>query len=297
MDDLTLLPADAVTLVTLTEAFNRAFEEYYISLVQTPQSLAALIESTDVSLAHSVAAVDSAGMPAGIGLLARREERGWIAGMGVAPEWRGHGQGARVLERVVARAREAGLTRVQLEVLDENAAARRLYARLGFTVLRPLRVYTGPLIRLASAPTRPSELAIGGLDPVDALAELAATRAVVPAWQRDLPSLLRMSGLRALALWPRDQPEAILAGVVYSPANFGVALLDAGSSANLAEARAEQVGYLLRAVVARHPRVLLRAINVPPGDPLGDALDALGCAVVSSQWEMALDLGRLDLGR
>lgn len=291
MDELALLPADAVDFATLTVAFNRAFEEYFLSLTQTPATLAALIESTDVCLPDSIVAVDRAGLPAGIGLLARREDRGWIAGMGVAPEWRGRGQGERLLSHVIARAREIGMTGIQLEVLDENMPARRLYSRLGFSQRRPLRIYTGVLTRLVAEVAELAGVAVSKLNPVDVLAELAATRAVAPAWQRELPSLLHMPELRALALTPRNAPETILAGVVYAPANFGIALLDAGASAETPDARATQVGHLVRAVVARRPRALLRAINVPPNDPLGDALDGLGCAVVSSQWEMALAFG------
>jgi RimJ/RimL family protein N-acetyltransferase len=53
-------------------------------------------------------------------------------GMGIAAGFRGRGIGRRLLEATVHRAREAGLTRVELEVFSSNVSAIRLYERSGF---------------------------------------------------------------------------------------------------------------------------------------------------------------------
>ena len=50
----------------------------------------------------------------------------------VAPQARGRGVGRALLERVLADAAEAGAVAVSLEVRHDNAAARHLYASLGF---------------------------------------------------------------------------------------------------------------------------------------------------------------------
>ncbi len=51
------------------------------------------------------------------------------------PEARGRGQGARLLERILAGATEAGFTTCYLETLEHMHAARKLYLRFGFEAL------------------------------------------------------------------------------------------------------------------------------------------------------------------
>ena len=53
-------------------------------------------------------------------------------GMGIAPAFRGRGIGRRLLEATVDGAREAGLSRIELEVFSSNANAIRLYEGYGF---------------------------------------------------------------------------------------------------------------------------------------------------------------------
>ena len=53
-------------------------------------------------------------------------------GMGLLPDHRGRGLGRRLLEETLRTARDAGITRVELEVFASNTAAIKLYQRLGF---------------------------------------------------------------------------------------------------------------------------------------------------------------------
>ena len=53
--------------------------------------------------------------------------------LAVLPEHRGGGIARRLLEAVERKARALGCCKVTLEVLENNAAARRLYARVGFS--------------------------------------------------------------------------------------------------------------------------------------------------------------------
>ena len=53
-------------------------------------------------------------------------------GMGIAPEFRGKGIGRRLMDATIDGAREAGLTRVGLEVFSSNTNAIKLYERYGF---------------------------------------------------------------------------------------------------------------------------------------------------------------------
>lgn len=53
-------------------------------------------------------------------------------GMGIAPEFRGQGIGRRLMDATIEGARQAGLTRIGLEVFGSNTNAIRLYERYGF---------------------------------------------------------------------------------------------------------------------------------------------------------------------
>lgn len=53
-------------------------------------------------------------------------------GMGLLPAYRGQGIGRRLLEACLVQARQAGITRVELEARADNEDALRLYSRMGF---------------------------------------------------------------------------------------------------------------------------------------------------------------------
>lgn len=56
-----------------------------------------------------------------------------LVSMWIAPSHRKRGVGQRIVERVIAHAREIGCDEMRLLVAEDNPAAERLYARCGFT--------------------------------------------------------------------------------------------------------------------------------------------------------------------
>lgn len=56
-----------------------------------------------------------------------------VLSIGVAPEWQRHGLGSRLIEGLARAAARAGSKRLFLEVADDNAGAKGLYGKLGFT--------------------------------------------------------------------------------------------------------------------------------------------------------------------
>lgn len=61
-------------------------------------------------------------------------DEGWIAQLGVCPEWRGRGLGAALTAAALRHFHAAGLEDVSLGVNVNNPIAARLYTRLGFEV-------------------------------------------------------------------------------------------------------------------------------------------------------------------
>lgn len=57
-----------------------------------------------------------------------------VVGMGVIKDFRGKGVGTALLSAAIAAAKDAGLTRIELTVREENVNAIALYKKLGFEV-------------------------------------------------------------------------------------------------------------------------------------------------------------------
>ena len=289
MTAITFAPASSLPLEGVTRAFNLGFTGYYLPMSQTPDGLAQMMRENDVRLEDSIVLyVD--GALAGVGLLGVREPRGWIAGMGVAPQWRGQGIGAQLLAQLLSHMIAIGLRRAQLEALEINAPALALYQRMGFQPLRSISVYHGPLRLDAVHPSgaRNERLQVRAVAPRLALRHFEAFHTVPPAWQRERATLEHVRGaLDALGLWDGAHLSAYL---LFSRQSGGYAILDGGSSAPDADARRDDLGRLLRTLCAPAPESIIRTINTPPGDALGDALDLLGCPIAIRQQELARDL-------
>ena len=57
---------------------------------------------------------------------------GLVGSVSTDPEWRGRGLGRAMLNAIENYARDSGCCKVTLEVREDNAGARRLYADVGF---------------------------------------------------------------------------------------------------------------------------------------------------------------------
>ena len=68
-------------------------------------------------------------------------DQGDVANIAVAPEARGRGVGAALLDRALEAAADAGVRELFLEVRESNAGARALYASRGFVEIGRRRNY------------------------------------------------------------------------------------------------------------------------------------------------------------
>lgn len=76
--------------------------------------------------------LESGELPVGFVLACFTLDEGEILLTGILPAAREQGHGARLMNMVIATAREAGITKLFLEHAELNIAAARLYQRLGF---------------------------------------------------------------------------------------------------------------------------------------------------------------------
>lgn len=137
-----LVPADASAFRALRQ---RCLTEERHAFTPTPDEEAALpLAHTEARLAENRATGgvigsfdDHGALVAIVGVeretRAKRAHTATIRSVYVAPEARGHGLGERIVGAALAFASAMpGVERVALGVVETNAAARRLYKRLGF---------------------------------------------------------------------------------------------------------------------------------------------------------------------
>ena len=134
---ITLEPASTLSIEDLSALVTRCYQGYYVPVSFDAASYARMISAWDLDLKRSRVLV-AEGTPVAVAMLGVRGARGWIGGMGVVTEARGAGHGRAVMEAVLAEARTASITRVDLEVLVQNAPAIRIYEALGFRDTRGL---------------------------------------------------------------------------------------------------------------------------------------------------------------
>lgn len=126
-------PGDAAAI---RDIYNQGIEDRVGTFETEPRTLAQILDWFDHAPAI-VAVEDAAGAVVGYGVAHRYSPRDCYRGIGefsvyIRRDRRGQGVGARVMDALVAAARDAGLWKLTSRVFPENRASRALMARSGF---------------------------------------------------------------------------------------------------------------------------------------------------------------------
>ena len=137
------MSADTVALVPMTSAHVDALMRYEKDMFGSEAWTRAgyRAELKDTRNRFYVAAEDENGALLGWAGVLIAGDQAEILTVGVVPQSRRRGIGARLLDALVEHARDRGVRDVFLEVRVDNDAAQRLYERDGFTVLGRRRGY------------------------------------------------------------------------------------------------------------------------------------------------------------
>jgi ribosomal protein S18 acetylase RimI-like enzyme len=189
MSDLVITTTVRESMASIAQAICDVWE----AEVDTPAVYAENCRVHNADLEHSVMGFMPDGRLVGIGVLCRRGDRGFVLDFGIAPPFRGRGLGHRLFEALLDQARQACVAEVSLIVSGDNAPAQRIYLQAGFQHSRELVTLRGKIAAYAPASA------------VESHSDRAATimawfgggKAARPVWERDLPSLLAMSAVRA----------------------------------------------------------------------------------------------------
>jgi ribosomal protein S18 acetylase RimI-like enzyme len=282
VDTLSFHAASHHSDATLAALFNRGYAGYYAPVTLDAAAFRGMVDANQIDLDASY--VGTRGEePVAFAMLGIRGQRGWIGGMGVVPEARGHGFGRAAMEAALDSARQRGLQHVDLEVLEQNTPAYRIYEALEFRDRRKVEVFarapaplppeTGPAAEVVSLAVR---------ECLDRHTALHAERA---PWQRDLPALEHWAD-RLHALGVREGAD-LGCWVLYRPDGARLNLADLALAAGRPGALLIAT---LRALIGAHPESTLTLVNLPADDPVGNCLRALGASVKFRQREMTLAL-------
>lgn len=95
-----------------------------------------------LSRAGSVALIaEDGGALAGFAIGHRRDAKGHIVTIDIAPGWRRRGAGKLLLTELLRRLGEGGAGQIRLEVDARNSGAIRFYEQMGFRATRKLKDY------------------------------------------------------------------------------------------------------------------------------------------------------------
>lgn len=141
-----IITLQAISISSLTAAFNKAFSDYEINLSFTEENFRKKIISENIIPEYSVGAFADGELIAFI-LHGYDDINGqksiYNAGTGVLPKYRG----LRIIEKlynyILPVLKDKGFRHHYLEVLSGNEKAEKIYAKMGFTHFRRVVGYSG----------------------------------------------------------------------------------------------------------------------------------------------------------
>jgi GNAT superfamily N-acetyltransferase len=254
-----LRPARSLSLAERVALFNAAYEDYVLPYRLDEAVLEWMIDWFDLDVEASRVALRD-GEPVGFGNLGLRGDQAWIGGVGVVTSARRQGMGELLMQALHDEAAARGVKQVWLEVIEQNDAAYRLYEKLGYDLVRWVEVWT---LSGEVPPGRAREV------PVEqAHARIRELRTEREPWQRSDATLAHHSDARGIQT------------------DEGAAIFRVTATAQVVQLAGEAKELLQ--TVRSHGHVVI--LNLPAGDPVGDAMRELGGSVTVRQREMVLDL-------
>jgi ribosomal protein S18 acetylase RimI-like enzyme len=275
-----LCPAASLDLPRLTEIYNRSRDDYLIPMPMSVGRLRAYVNNYDIDLEQSLVA-HSAGRPVGLAMLGLRDDRAWISRLGVLPEARKAGLGRIMVAQLIENARAAGCQSVVIEVIEDNAPARALFAGFGFKETRQLLVTRRPprpidiLDHGASVRILGYHEAMGLLD----------RRRDLPSWVTESRSMARAGNISAIeARWDDGRWGWLAYGSSAWLLSRILIGTEAGEPSRIGRALLQQLHW-------RHPLQDAVCENISAHDAHWPAMQAMDYMISFVRVEMRLDLG------
>lgn len=277
-----LAPASSFSADELAEIYNMARVDYIVPMPMNARKMQTYVRAYDVDLDASSVIFDHEAQVAGLGMLALRDNRGWITRLGIIPQRRQKGMGQCLMDALITAARTRFINLLQLEVIEGNQPAHCLFLKNSFQETRRLLVVRRPPAPLQIEPPPPSTT-VTPLTRYEVMACLAQ-RASGAAWINENASLVKLSELSGLRI---KLPSGYSGWVVYQASTFEISHVICQSPAPVRE---EMTTALLYALHSQHPLLDTKIENIPATDPTWPAYQAFGYLEEFRRIEMFLNL-------
>lgn len=266
----------------LATIYNQTRVDYIVPMPMNAKRMADYVKWYDIDLEASPVSMTADGTLTGLSMLGLRDERAWVSRLGVLPSARGRRTGSLLMEHMLAAARLRGARRIQLEVINGNEPAHKLFLKFGFSPTRNLRVIRRPPGQPDPA-LCPAGSIITPMSETDIRGQLAR-RPVDVTWLEESRSLLNAGGLQGLRVM---LPTGAAGWVVCQATAFQLAHLVIGLPCVGDTALATA---LLCALHAQFPNHDTKTENIPADHPATAAFAALGYVDAFHRIEMMRDL-------
>jgi len=257
-----LIPANTYGFETLAQIYNEARTDYIVPMPMNARRMEEYVRFYDVVLSASFISLNDADEESGIAMLGWRGQRAWITRLGVIPERRGSKVGQTLTEALLDSGRGRGATLCQLEVIEGNEPAHRLFVKLGFEETRRLLVMRRPPSARGATGILNVGIEIEALD-ASAIAAQLQRRTDAPSWLDETASLLNAGSLQGFRI---DHQDGRFAWIVYRLVSTPVTpqLVRQKLSHFVLDSSDPDMTYdLLRALHQRHPQVDTEVENMP----------------------------------
>ncbi len=280
---MTYASAQLYTYDQLACIYNAARVDYIVPMPMNAHRMADYVHNYDIDLSASSVSLNEDHTPTGVVMVGIRGDRAWITRLGVIPEMRGCKVGQGLMETSIENAVESGVRRIQLEVIQGNESAHRLFLKLGFQDVRELLV-----VRRPPAPLSPSFASWGEtithMEQLEAKA-LSSCLAQCPsdsAWTEESASLRHLENLTGITL---TLSSGECGWALFQPLPFQLLHLVINPDASESMIRA-----LLFQVHQSYPMLDYKVENIPASHPIWLVMQTFGYLEAFRRTEMYLTL-------
>ncbi|HEY1115773.1 MAG TPA: GNAT family N-acetyltransferase [Chitinophagaceae bacterium] len=176
----------SVSLAELTQTFNEAFSDYFVPLRLSEEAMAVKLRSESIDLRYSIGAFEESQLKGFIlhGIDTWSGQKAvYNAGTGVVPAYRGQGLTRQLYGAIVPLLKAEGMVQHQLEVIEQNAPAIRVYEKVGFTRTRSLSCFKGRVEGVVNPELSLVEVTIPDFQ------AYKGYWSFTPTWQNDTPAI------------------------------------------------------------------------------------------------------------
>ncbi len=272
-----------IPLELIHAAFIDAFSEYEVPMELPLDRLQAMMHTRSYAAELSLGCFDDDQLVGFVLVGARRDGanmlRTYDVATGVIRAYQNQKVGSQLLTQLIPLLTQAGAASFQLEVLEHNLAAQKLYTTHGFTRTRQFHCYRTAIIPSTDADTG----VVWRADPTVLAAVVESTYAsFAPSWQYALASYHRTAAT-CHVVSAHDGPTMIAYGIIDGASIMQIGILPAYRTPHVFAAVLARLAY---ASAQTH----MRMINVEAGSWIDQQVQAMGWEHMISQYEMVKEL-------